>query len=264
MTDSPTGAPRPRSTAVRCRPTRLPRETDPRPNATSPYVFAFVASDDSQTASGPELKPRLRGVSHQYAFFLAVVAGSILVAEAETTAGRIAVAIYALSAAAMFGVSALYHRIAWPPARRRQLRRLDHATIYLLIAGTYTPFATLALSGASRIAVLVLVWTGALVGTVLAVAWSSRPTWFEAVLAVSLGWVAVVVLPQLLDAVGTTGVALLFVGGLLYTLGSVVYVRRRPDPVPAVFGYHELFHALVVVAAACQYAALASFIFREA
>jgi hemolysin III len=223
-----------------------------------------VASHDLDPASGPELKPRLRGVWHQYAFVLAAVAGSILVVGAETTPGRIAVAVYALSAVAMFGVSALYHRIAWPPARRRQLRRLDHATIYLLIAGTYTPFATLALSGGLRIAVLVFVWTGALVGIVLAVAWSSRPKWFEAVLAVALGWAGIVVLPQLLDAVGPTGVALVLVGGVLYTAGSLVYVRRKPDPVPAVFGYHELFHALVVAAAACQYAAIASFVLREA
>jgi hemolysin III len=224
-------------------------------------LFAVVASVD---LSGPELKPRLRGVSHQYAFVLAAVAGSVLVAGAEPAAERIAVAVYALSAAAMFGVSALYHRIAWPPAMRRQLRRLDHATIYLLIAGTYTPFATLALSGAWRVAVLAVVWTGALAGMVLAVAWSNRPKWFEAVFAVALGWVGILVLPQLLETVGAPRVALLLAGGLLYTVGSVVYARRRPDPVPAVFGYHELFHALVVAAAACQYAALASFVFRDA
>ncbi len=217
-------------------------------------------SRELDTASAPHLRPRLRGVSHQYAFVVAVAAGTLLVVGAETAAGRLAAGVYALSAAGMFGVSALYHRIAWPPPWRRQLRRLDHATIYLLIAGTYTPFAALALSGGSRIAVLVLVWTGALTGIVLAVAWSNRPTWFEAVLAVALGWIGVPVLPQLLDAVGATGVAALVVGGVLYTVGSVVYARRKPDPVPAVFGYHELFHALVIAAAACHYAVVASLV----
>jgi hemolysin III len=208
----------------------------------------------------PRVKPRLRGASHQYAFVLAVVAGAVVVAGAETTRARVAVAVYALSVAAMFGSSALYHRIDWPPAQRRTLRRLDHAMIYLLIAGTYTPFATLALSGAARVAVLALVWVGALAGIVLAFAWSDRPKWVEVVLAVALGWIGVVVLPQLVEALGGTAVGLVVAGGVFYTAGSLVYARGRPDPIPAVFGYHELFHALVVVAAACQYAAIASFV----
>jgi hemolysin III len=222
--------------------------------------FAFVSSHDLATASGPHLKPRLRGVLHQYAFGLAVLAGAILVGAAETGRARISVAVYAVSLAAMFGTSALYHRITWPPAQQRRLRRLDHAAIYLLIAGTYTPFAALALSGRSRIAVLGLVWVGAIAGVVLAFAWSNRSKWVEAVLAVVLGWIGVVVLPQLLEAVGVTAVGLALAGGVFYTAGSLVYARGRPDPVPAVFGYHELFHALVVVAAACQYAAIASFV----
>jgi hemolysin III len=222
-----------------------------------------VSPRDLQTAS-PRLKPRLRGVLHQYAFALAVIAGAILVAAAETTRARISVAVYAVSLAAMFGSSALYHRIAWPPEQERQLRLLDHAAIYVLIAGTYTPFAVLALSGSSRIAVLAVVWVGALAGIVLAFAWSHRPDWVEAVFAVALGWTGIAVLPQLVEAVGATAVGLAFAGGVFYTAGSLVYARRRPDPVPAVFGYHELFHALVVVAAACQYAAIASFVLREA
>ena len=219
-----------------------------------------MARRDLETVSEPRVKPRLRGASHQYAFVLAVVAGSALVAGAETTRARVAVAVYALSVAAMFGSSALYHRIDWPPAHRRTLRRLDHSMIYLLIAGTYTPFATLALSGAARVAVIALVWVGALAGIVLAFAWSNRPNWVEVVLAVALGWIGVVVLPQLIEAVGGTAVGLVLAGGVFYTVGSLVYARGRPDPIPAVFGYHELFHALVVVAAACQYAAIASFV----
>jgi len=219
-----------------------------------------VARRDLEVVFEPRVKPRLRGASHQYAFVLAVVAGAVVVAGAETTRARVAVAVYALSVAAMFGSSALYHRIDWPPAQRRTLRRLDHAMIYLLIAGTYTPFATLALSGAARVAVLALVWVGALAGIVLAFAWSNRPKWVEVVLAVALGWIGVVVLPQLVEAVGGTAVGLVVAGGVFYTAGSLVYARGRPDPIPAVFGYHELFHALVVVAAACQYAAIVSFV----
>ncbi|MDQ4019449.1 MAG: hemolysin III family protein [Actinomycetota bacterium] len=219
-----------------------------------------MARRDLETVSEARVKPRLRGASHQYAFVLAVVAGTVVVAGAETTRSRVAVAVYALSVAAMFGSSALYHRVDWPPAQRRTLRRLDHAMIYLLIAGTYTPFATLALSGAARVAILALVWVGALAGIVLAFAWSNRPKWVEVVLAVALGWIGVVVLPQLVEAVGGTAVGLVIAGGVFYTAGSVVYARGRPDPIPAVFGYHELFHALVVVAAACQYAAIASFV----
>jgi hemolysin III len=210
------------------------------------------------------LKPRMRGVLHQYAFGIAVIAGAVLVAGTETTGERVATAVYALSVTAMFGSSALYHRFTWQPAVRRRLRRLDHAMIYVLIAGTYTPFATLALSGGSRIGVLTAIWTGAVAGIVFVLIWSNRPKWVEAALAVALGWIGVVVLPQLVDSVGVTAVALVLAGGALYTGGSVVYARRRPDPVPSVFGYHELFHALVIVAAACQYAAIASFVLGSA
>jgi hemolysin III len=219
-----------------------------------------VASRDLETAADPTLRPRLRGVAHQYAFVLAVLAGIVLVAGAETTRARIAVAIYTVSVVAMFGASALYHRGTWSPARRRQLRRLDHATIYFLIAGTYTPFAALALSGDARIAILALVWTGALAGIVLAFAWSNRPDWVEVLLAVALGWIGVAVLPQLVETVGLTAVGLVLAGGLFYTAGSLVYACRAPDPIPGVFGYHEFFHVLVVVAAACQYAAIVSFV----
>ncbi|MDQ3866531.1 MAG: hemolysin III family protein [Actinomycetota bacterium] len=219
-----------------------------------------MASGDLETVSEPRVKPRLRGASHQYAFVLAVVAGTVLVVAAGPIRARIAVAVYALSVVAMFGSSALYHRISWPPAQRRKLRCLDHAMIYFLIAGTYTPFAGLALSGGARIAILALVWVGALVGIALALAWSNRPRWVEVVLAVALGWLGVVVLPQLLKTAGPTAVTLVFAGGVFYTAGALVYARRTPDPIPAVFGYHELFHALVVVAAACQYAAVVSFV----
>lgn len=203
------------------------------------------------------LKPRLRGVSHQFAFFVSVVLGAGLVASASGARERAASAIFGAAVATMFGVSALYHRITWRPRARRLMRRLDHAAIYLLIAGTYTPFALLALSGAWRWTVLPIAWGGALVAIVYKLAWIDGPKWVSAILAVALGWVGVVALPQLWDHAGAAGVALLGAGGALYTAGAVVYTRRRPDPIPAVFGYHELFHALVIAAAACQYAAVA-------
>ena len=211
-------------------------------------------------AEAQALKPRLRGVFHQYAFFVSVVLGAALVAAASGASERVSIAVFAAAVATMFGVSALYHRVTWRPRARRWMRRLDHAAIYLLIAGTYTPFGLLALSGAWRWTVLTIVWSGALAAILFKLAWVDAPKWASAVIAVTLGWVGVVALPQLWDRAGTAGIALLAAGGVLYTAGAVVYARRRPDPVPSVFGYHELFHVLVVAAAACQYAAVALFV----
>jgi len=206
------------------------------------------------------LKPRLRGVSHQYAFFVSVLAGVVVVAAASGARERGATAIFAVAGATMFGGSALYHRIDWQPHARRWMRRLDHAAIYLLIAGTYTPFALLALEGAWRWTILGIVWTGAAAAIALKLAWTDAPKWVAAVIAVGLGWIGAVVLPQLWDRAGAAGVGVLAVGGVMYTAGAGVYARGRPDPVPAGFCYHELFHALVIAATACQYAAGAVFV----
>src|SRR6266511_3971849 len=203
------------------------------------------------------MKPRLRGVSHQYAFFAAMAAGAALVVLARGAEARVAVAVYALSLCAMFGASALYHRIDWPPRPRAWLRRLDHSMIYVLVAGTYTPFALLVLAPALGWAILGVVWAGALAGVVLSLAWIDKPRWLTSVLYVALGWVAVIALPQLWDRAGAVAVALLATGGVLYTLGAVVYARQRPDPAPRFFGYHEVFHVLVIAAAAAQFAAVA-------
>ena len=207
------------------------------------------------------VRPRLRGVLHQYAFFVSVVCGVLLVLGASGAGERVSAVVFAAALATMFGVSALYHRITWRPGPRRWMRRLDHAAIYLLIAGTYTPFGLLALSGAWRWTVLPVVWGGALAAIVLKVAWVDAPKWVAAAIAVALGWIGVVALPQLWDEAGVGGLLLLATGGVIYTGGAVVYARGRPDPYPAVFGYHELFHALVIAAAACQYAAVAGFVF---
>ena len=209
------------------------------------------------------VRPRLRGVLHQYAFFVSVVCGALLVLGASGAGERVSAVVFAAALATMFGVSALYHRITWRPGPRRWMRRLDHAAIYLLIAGTYTPFALLALSGAWRWTVLAVVWGGALAAIVLKLAWVDAPKWVAAGIALALGWIGVVVLPQLWDHAGVAGILLLAAGGVLYTGGAIVYALGRPDPYPAVFGYHELFHALVIAAAACQYAAVAGFVFDK-
>jgi hemolysin III len=208
------------------------------------------------------LRPRLRGVSHQYAFFLSLVAGAALVASASGGREVASAAVFAGALTAMFGVSAVYHRVTWRPAVRVWMRRLDHAAIYLLIAGTYTPFGLLALPPAWAAVVLSIVWSGCALAIVLKLVWVDAPKWLAATLAVALGWVGAVALSELASA-GAGPLVLLTVGGVLYTAGALVYALRRPDPVPAVFGYHELFHALVIAAAACQYVAVALLVFRE-
>jgi hemolysin III len=211
-----------------------------------------MTADDS-------VRPRLRGVSHQYAFFLSLVAGVALVALASSGREIVATAVFAGTLAVMFGISALYHRVTWRPAIRRWMRRLDHAAIYLLIAGTYTPFGLLVLPTTWAVVVLSIVWSGCAIAIGLKFVWVDAPKWLAAALAIALGWVGVVAFPHLVDA-GIAPLVLLGVGGILYTSGAVVYARGRPDPAPAVFGYHEIFHAFVIAAAACQYAAVAALV----
>jgi hemolysin III len=206
-------------------------------------------------------KPRLRGVSHQWAFYVSLALGAALVTAAEAGRPRLAAAVYALSVAALFGTSALYHRITCASqAARRWMRRLDHSMIFFLIAGTYTPFALLVLDGDLATVILVVVWAGALAGSVMKLVWIDAPKVLVAILYLALGWVAVAAFPTLLDELGITGTALVVVGGLLYTAGALVYAFQRPNPAPAVFGYHEVFHALVILAAALQYAVIAFYV----
>jgi hemolysin III len=158
----------------------------------------------------------------------------------------------------MFGASALYHRVTWSTVRaRRWMRRVDHSMIFLLIAGTYTPFALLVLDGTLAVVILTVVWAGALGGIVLKLLWIDAPKSLTAVLYVALGWVAVAAFPALLDGLGVASTVLVATGGVLYTTGAVVYALGRPDPAPTVFGYHEIFHALVIAAAALQYGVIA-------
>jgi hemolysin III len=200
-------------------------------------------------------KPRLRGVLHQWACATSALLGALVVMFADGGRERIAAVVYAASVTGLFGASALYHRVTWRrPAVRRWMRRLDHAMIFVLIAGTYTPFALLAFDDGIGRVLLVAVWSGAAGGVALKLLWIDAPKWLGVAVYIGLGWLAVWTFPSLVDAVGVIPTVLVGLGGLLYTTGAVVYATRRPDPVPTVFGYHELFHLLVVIAAALQYA----------
>jgi hemolysin III len=208
-------------------------------------------------------KPLLRGVLHQAAFFVSLAVAPLLIVGADGGRARLAAAVFAGSVAACFGASALYHRVTWTPRVRLWMRRVDHAGVYVLIAGTYTPVSLLVLRGAWRPTILAIVWTGAAAAIVLKFVWVGAPKWLAAAIGIGLGWVAVAALPQLISRIDPVGVTLLVAGGLLYTAGAVVYARRRPDPAPAVFGYHELFHALTIVAVVCQYVAIGVFVVRS-
>ncbi len=196
---------------------------------------------------------------------MSVGLGVALVITAPPGQATVAAAVYAACVALLFGTSALYHRINWRrPNARRWMRRLDHSAIFLLIAGSYTPFALLALDGTLADVILAVVWGGALGGIVLKLVWIDAPNWVAALIYVLLGWVAVAAAPGLVSAVGITASSMVALGGLLYTAGAVVYAFHRPDPVPAVFGYHEVFHVLVIVAAGLQYAVIAFWVLPEA
>jgi len=206
------------------------------------------------------VKPKLRGVSHEWAFFMSLGFGVALIVLAETPKATLAVAIYALSLSALFGTSALYHRVNWTrPTVRQWMRRLDHSMIFFLIAGTYTPFALLVLHGTLAMTILAVVWIGAIAGAIVEMIWIDHPKWASALIYLALGWVAVAAFPDLWTQMGPGGTLLVAVGGLLYTAGAVVYAIQRPNPSPAVFGYHEVFHLFVIAAAIAHFSAIAFF-----
>lgn len=203
-------------------------------------------------------KPRLRGKSHGVAFFVALLAGIALVAAAEGQTAKIACAVYAASLCLLLGVSALYHLVNWTaPAARQRMRRLDHSAIFVLIAGTYTPLA-FTLDPDSTFRMLAVAWTGAALGVLKALFWVHGPKWIVAVLAVAVGWLAVFYAVPLLGTIGLGPVLWMGLGGVLYSLGALVYALKRPDPWPSTFGYHEVFHALVIAAAICHFIAVSS------
>lgn len=208
-------------------------------------------------------KPRLRGVSHLVAFAVWVPVGLVLIVTAPAGTARLGALVYVLGVGAMLGVSALYHRGRWAPPTRAMLGRLDHSTIFLAIAGTYTPVALVSLDGAARTVTLAIVWGFALVGIILQWLPVAPPRWAFTLVYAIVGWCAVLVLPQLWDSLGPTGFVLLLLGGLFYTAGAVVYALKKPDPWPATFGYHEVFHACTIVALVLHLVTIAFFVLPE-
>ena len=202
-------------------------------------------------------RPRLRGVFHVIGFAAAVVAGVVLGVHADGSLETFSAWVYVIALATMFGASALYHRFPWRnPSGRAWARRADHAAIFVFIAGTYTPFALLAFEGPTRWIVLGFAWGGALLGIALNLAWIDGPRWLSTVAYVAVGWVGVIAIPQMFSAVGVAGSILVIVGGVLYTLGAVAYAAKRPNPLPRWFGFHEVFHVLVLAAAIVQFVAV--------
>jgi hemolysin III len=219
-----------------------------------------TAAKEATAEALAAVKPKLRGVSHEWAFFLSLGFGTALIVLAETPKATLAVAIYAVSLSALFGTSALYHRVNWSrPQMRQWMRRLDHSMIFFLIAGTYTPFALLVLNGTLAMAILVVVWIGAIAGAIVEMIWIDHPKWASALIYLSLGWVAAAAFPELWSSMGPAGTLLVAAGGLLYTAGAVVYAVQRPNPNPAIFGYHEVFHLFVIAAAVVHFSAVAFF-----
>ena len=223
-------------------------------------VGKAVAVKESASESLKAIKPKFRGVSHEWAFFLSLGLGIALLVLADTPTEYVAVGIYAISLCALFGTSALYHRVNWKTEKaRRLMRRLDHSMIFLLIAGTVTPFALLTMPSTFGTAILIAVWSAAVVGVVVELLWISSPKWVSAVMYVAVGWIAAVAFPELVGTAGAWAGLLIAIGGILYTIGAVVYATGRPNPSPTHFGYHEVFHLFVIGAAALHFAAVALF-----
>jgi hemolysin III len=208
-----------------------------------------------------ELKPLLRGLSHAYAFWLALAATIALLVLVPTSTARIAAGVYGFGLCALFAASSTYHRWRRHPRWRPLLRRIDHSTIFVFIAASYTPVALLIMHGTLRWVILGAVWAGALGGVILSVAWITAPRVVAAACYLALGWVAVAALPQLVSSLDIAPLVLLAAGGVLYTVGAIVYATRRPDPWPRTFGFHEVFHALVIAAAAVHFVAMAGWVF---
>ena len=201
----------------------------------------------------PAFKPRLRGWLHLATAPLTLAAGIVLIALSPTAATRVGSAVYGLSAVLLFTVSAIFHRGRWSPRAQGLLRRFDHANIFLLIAGSYTPFTLLLLNGGERTTLLAVVWTAAVAGTLMRIFWLSAPRWLYTAVYVGLGWAAIFYIPSFTAAASTAVLVLMLIGGALYTVGGVIYGLKRPNPSPTWFGFHEVFHALTIAAFIVHY-----------
>jgi hemolysin III len=219
-----------------------------------------AAIKESAVETIGKVKPKFRGVSHEWAFFVSLGLGLMLILLADTPEKLLAAAIYAASLSALLGVSALYHRVDWKTTRARMLmRRLDHSMIFLLIAGTVTPFALLTIHGTLATGILIAVWTGAMIGIAIELLWIGSPKWVSVILYLIVGWIGAIAFPAIVGSAGIGAGLLIATGGILYTVGAVVYATQKPDPVPSHFGYHEVFHLLVIGAAGAHFAAVAFF-----
>lgn len=215
--------------------------------------------DDSSAPSGIEHRPRMRGWLHVGGFFAFLCAAPWLLSRSPSTGATIALSVYIVSVLALFGTSALFHRVRWSEAGRRRMRRLDHSMIFLAIAGSYTAVAGLVLTGPARLLILILVWGGGIAGVVLRQVWLDAPKWVIAIPYIVVGWSALAVLPQLFHALGGWGFGWLIAGGLFYTVGAIAYSAKRPNPIPGVFGYHEVFHTGTLLGALCHFVVVAFF-----
>jgi hemolysin III len=221
-----------------------------------------MMSAASLPGAGLPIKPRMRGHIHQWALATFFVAGIVLIALAHGGRARFSATVYAVAVCLLYGTSALYHRRTWQPRARAIMRRLDHSMILVLIAGTYTPFALVLLHGTTSTVVLVSVWGGALVGIAMRMLWLSAPRWAVIPPYLVVGWIALFVLPELLHAGGVATLVLVAGGGLIYSLGAVVYATKRPDPWPRTFGYHEVFHSMTILAGVMMYVAISLAVYR--
>ncbi len=215
------------------------------------------------TIEAAELKPLLRGVTHAYAFWVALVAAGVLTVLVHGGLPRLSALVYGTGLCALFAASGTYHRWRWNPRWRPLLRRIDHSTIFVFIAASYTPVALLVMHGTLRWVILGAVWIGALGGVILSVAWITAPRVLSAAVYLALGWVAIAAMPQLISRLPVAPLALLAAGGILYSTGAVVYAAKRPNPWPRIFGFHEIFHALVIAAAVTHFVAMAGWIFPQ-
>lgn len=206
------------------------------------------------------VKPRLRGVVHQWAFVVSLALGAALVVLASGQRARVAVLVYAISLSGLLGTSALYHRVTWAPEARRRMRKLDHSMIFVLIAGTTTPIALLAMHGTMSTVLLTVVWVGTGIGIALSLLWIDAPKWLNTIVYCVVGLSGAVAIGSLLGSVGLLAVGGIALGGAIYLAGAVIYATKRPNPAPAVFGYHEIFHVLVVVAAAIHFIVIAAIV----